>query len=178
VRDVAFVDRIADLFDEQHVAFALIGAAAVAARGVPRSTYDVDLLTVDTRVLGDEIWESIRALAEIQVRRGEFDDPLRGVVWIRPAKERSIDIVVGRWKWQQRVIERAEPTPSENRSLPTVTTADLILLKLAAGGAQDAWDIGRLLAVNHWNVVADVEQRLVDLRPDASDLWKRILSER
>lgn len=170
---MAFVDRIADLFDERHIAFALIGAWAVAARGVPRSTYDVDMLTVDKRVLLDEIWEPIRALAEIEIRRGDFDDPLRGVVKIRPAKERSIDVVVGRWKWQQQVIDRAEQFPSGERSLPTVTTADLILLKLSAGGLQDAWDIERLLAVNE-NAADEVEKGLSDLRPDARELWQRI----
>lgn len=174
---MAFVDRVADLFDERHIAFALIGAVAVAARGVPRSTYDVDLLTVDTDVLHDEFWKPIRGLAEVKIRRGDSLDPLRGVVRIRPPMERSIDVVVGRWKWQLRVIERAEPTPSDGRSLPTVTTADLILLKLAAGGPQDAWDIGRLLAVNGENVVDDVEQRLVDLPPDARLIWQQIRQE-
>lgn len=175
---MAFVDRLADFFDEQRIAFALIGAAAVAARGVPRSSYDVDFLTVDQRVLQDEIWTPIRNLAEVTIRKGDFDDPLRGVVRIRPAKERSVDVVVGRWKWQQHVIERAEPTPSDERSLPTVTTADLILLKLAAGGPQDAWDIDRLLAVAGGSVVTEVEERLPDLQNDARDLWKRMLRER
>jgi hypothetical protein len=171
---VAFVDRVADLFDEQHINFALIGAEALAVRGVPRSSYDVDLLTVDARVLSNELWEPVRILADIEIRRGDLDDPLRGVVKIRPPKEKSIDVVVGRWKWQQRVIERAEATPSEGRMLPTVTTADLILLKLAAGGPQDAWDVTSLLAVTTARVAAEVEERLPDLKHDAKDLWRRI----
>jgi hypothetical protein len=174
---VPFVDRIADLFDEQQIAFALIGAAAVAVRGVPRSSYDVDLLTVDARVLGSEIWAPIRELAKVEIRPGDFSDPLRGVVKISPPKENSIDVVVGRWKWQRQAIERAELTRSEGRSLPTVTTADLILLKLAAGGPQDAWDISRLLAVTQAKVVTEVEERLPDLQQDARDLWRRIRAE-
>jgi hypothetical protein len=171
---VAFVDRVADLFDEERIAFAVIGAAAVAVRGVPRSSYDVDLLTVDARVLAEKTWQPIRLLADVEIRRGDWDDPLRGVVKIRPPKENSIDVIVGRWKWQQRVIERAEPTTSDARTLPTVTTADLILLKLDAAGLQDAWDISSLLAVAPKNVVSDVEERLSDLKEDAKDLWKRI----
>jgi hypothetical protein len=171
---VTLVERVAKLFDEQQIAFALIGASAVAVRGLPRSTYDVDLLTVDKRVMDDEIWEPIRALAHIEVRRGDQFDPLKGVVWIRPENERPIDVVVGRWKWEQRVIERAEWVQSTAGYLPTVTTSDLILLKLAAGGAQDAWDVGRLLKVAPENVVAEVEERLPDLQPDARDLWQRI----
>jgi len=175
---VAFVDRVADFLDERSIAFALIGAAALSARGISRSTYDVDLFTVDTRVLQKELWDPIRPLADIEVRRGDFDDPLKGVVWIQPPKERKIDIVVGRWKWEQGVIERAQPTPSAARSLPTVTTADLILLKLAAGGGQDAWDVSRLLNIVDRTVVDEVERRLTDLKQDARLLWQRLLRER
>jgi hypothetical protein len=175
---VAFVDRVADFLDEQSIAFALIGAAALSARGISRSTYDVDLFTVDTRVLQKELWNPMRPLAEVEVRRGDFDDPLKGVVWIQPPNERKIDIVVGRWKWEQGVIERAQPTPSIARSLPTVTSADLILLKLAAAGGQDAWDVGRLLEIVDRTVIAEVEERLADLQQDARDLWQRILRER
>ena len=175
---MAFVDRVADLLDEQHIAFAAIGAWALAVRGLPRSTYDVDLFTVDTRVLEKETWEPIRSLANIEIRRGDFTDPLKGVVWIKPPRERKVDVVVGRWKWEQDVIERAKPTPSANRSLPTVTTPDLILLKLAAGGGQDLWDVGRLLKIVDGTVIAEVEQRLPDLKPDANDRWQRILRKR
>jgi hypothetical protein len=171
---MAFVNRVADLLDERHIAFALIGAEAMAARGVPRSSYDVDLFTVDPQVLQEPFWEPIRALANVEIRSGDFDDPLRGVVRIRPANEKSIDVVVGRWKWQRRAIERAEPTPSDERSLPTVTATDLILFKLAAGGLQDLWDVDRLLAVIGEGIVSEVEERLSDLQPDARAHWQRI----
>jgi hypothetical protein len=98
-------------------------------------------------------------------------------VWYGLGHRGTFDVVVGRWKWQQRVIERAGPTPWGERSLPTVTTADLILLKLAAGGPQDAWDVGRLLAVAPESVIPEVEERLPDLQDDARDLWQRIRRE-
>src|SRR5947208_3456774 len=104
---MAFLDRVADLLKENDVAFALIGAEAVAARGVPRATFDIDLFTVDVRVLREEFWSSLQPAAAVDVRRGDFDDPLRGVVRIRAAGELSIDVVVGRWKWEQKVVERA-----------------------------------------------------------------------
>ena len=176
--DVTLVERVAKLFEEQQIAYALIGASAVAARGLPRSTYDVDLLTVDKRVLDDQLWEPIRAFAYIEVRRGDHFDPLKGVVWLRSDKERPIDVVVGRWKWEQRVIERAELVHSAAGYLPTVTASDLILLKLAASGAQDAWDVSRLLKVVPQEVIAQVEERLPDLQQDARDLWQRIRASR
>jgi hypothetical protein len=52
------------------------------------------------------------------------------------------------------------------------------LFKLAAGGAQDAWDIARLLKVSQPTVIAEVEERLSDLPSYAAELWQRILQER
>jgi len=70
---VVLIERVADLLDEHSIAFALIGAAALATRGVARSTFDIDLLTVDTRVLKKLIWVPIQAEATVDVRRGDFD---------------------------------------------------------------------------------------------------------
>ena len=89
-----------------------------------------------------------------------------------------VDVVVGKWKWQAGVVERSEPTTMWGRSVPVVRAADLILLKLYAGGGKDAWDINELLAVLDSSVIAEVEEHLPDLQQDARDLWQRILSQR
>jgi hypothetical protein len=86
---VALVDRVADLLDEHSIAFAVIGASALATRGVSHSTFDIDLLTVDARVLQESLWEPMQSEATIDIRRGDFDDPLRGVVRILPPAGRS-----------------------------------------------------------------------------------------
>ena len=165
-----------DFLDENSIAFAIIGASALATRGVARSTFDIDLLTVDARVLNEPIWAPIQSEVTVDIRRGDFDDPLRGVVRILPLQGRSIDVVLGKWKWERAVIERAELVTAGPRPLPVVTASDLVLLKLAAGGPKDAWDIGRLLGVIKPESLAEVEQRLPDLQPDARALWDRICS--
>lgn len=53
--------------------------------------------------------------------------------------------------------------------------ADLILLKLFAGGPQDAWDVTQLLAVpDRSALVAEVEAALPALPEDARQLWRRV----
>lgn len=64
------------------------------------------------------------------------------------------------------------------RSVPVARAADLILLKLYAGGGKDAWDITQLLAVLDDSVITEVDECLADLQQDARDLWQRILRER
>ena len=51
---MTLLDRVAAVLDSQSVPHALIGVAALAAAGVARSTFDVDLLVVDAAVLRNE----------------------------------------------------------------------------------------------------------------------------
>ena len=76
------LERVCGILDTHHIPCALIGAAALAARGVARSTYDIDLLTTDRRVLEDGTWLELRSAASIDIRRGDLDDPLGGVTRI------------------------------------------------------------------------------------------------
>jgi hypothetical protein len=113
---------------------ALIGAAALAACGVARSTFDIDILTLDRRCLDEQYWAPTRVVgATVEVRRGDASDPLAGVVRIEKAGERPIDVIIGRFEWQRRALTRAQHGPGD---LPVVQARDLVLLKLYAGGIQ------------------------------------------
>jgi hypothetical protein len=69
-------------------------------------------------------------------------------------------------------VQRAEPVLLEDETWPVVGAADLILLKLFAGGPQDAWDIEQLLRMDPALRTA-VEQHLAELPEDACSLWQR-----
>ena len=59
-------------------------------------------------VFDTSVWaELIRDGIVVDVRRGDFDDPLDGV--IRVGDPGEVDVVVGKWKWEQRVVDNAEP---------------------------------------------------------------------
>lgn len=166
-------DRVLKILDDLGVQYAVIGAVALAARGVVRSTLDFDLFTTDIRVLQDRVWTE---LSDVDVRKGDFDDPLAGVVRIGPKSE-QIDIVVGRRKWEQRVIERAQPADIQGTTLRVPLTSDLILLKLAAGGPIDQQDVLRLLAFGRRDqLIAEVDGKISDLPGDAQQLWSRLIA--
>jgi len=167
-------DRVMASLDGRGIPHALIGAAALAASGVARSTLDLDLLTLDARVLDEAPWTSFRASGvDVEIRRGDADDPLAGVVRIAMAGERPVDIVLGRYAWQRRAVERALRLPDGGR---VVQARDLVLLKLYAGGAQDLWDIRQLVAaLVGTSLVADVDADLGDLPPGARALWASAL---
>ena len=161
--------------DSAAVAHALIGAAALAACGVARSTFDVDLLVVEQRCLDDDFWSPIRLHgASVEVRRGDSGDPLAGVVRVEQAGDRPVDVIVGRSAWQRRALDRALRLSDEP---PVVQPRDLVLLKLYAGGTQDLWDLRQLLSLpDAQNLIAAVEADLADLPADAARCWRSVLT--
>jgi len=167
---VTLLARVTTFLAEQQIASALIGAAALAAHGVSRSTLDQDLLVTDVRVLAVSFWQALAAEAVIDARRGDAEDPLAGVVRITRAGERDVDIVVGRHHWQHEILSRAHRLGAE--PMYVVDKADLILLKLYAGGTQDRWDIEQLLALDSSEAaVAMVDDRIAALPAHSRELW-------
>jgi hypothetical protein len=74
-----------------------------------------------------------------------------------------------RHAWQARAVTRAEVTGD---GPPVVTAADLILLKLFAGGTQDLWDVRELLRQPGAEAVAaDVELALASLPGSMRETW-------
>lgn len=168
---VTLLERVSGFLEQAGVAHALIGAGALAVHGVSRSTVDQDLLTTDTRVLADAFWEPLDGV-RADVRRGDSDDPLAGVVAIGQESERDVDVIVGRHGWQRDAVMRAA-VPG-GIPVPVVQAGDLVLLKLYAGGAQDLWDIEQLLAVTDAAPIREHVARVIDaLPPRCAELWAR-----
>lgn len=153
---------------------ALIGAAAMAVRGVSRSTFDIDLLVTDRTTLLTSTWSALaEAGVAIELHVGDTEDPLAGV--IRLEREARVDVVVGRGGWQKAVLARATLETFDSVTTPVVTVADLILLKLYAGGPQDMWDARQLLAgPDQGNISMTVEAELSSLPSRARDAWAKV----
>jgi hypothetical protein len=165
--------RVTALLARERIRVALIGASALAVHGVSRSTVDIDLLTTDVRALAAKTW--ILPDAAVDIRPGDADDPLAGVIRISHPDERDIDIVVGRTMWQAALVEQARPLVLGDATVGVVEAPGLILLKLYAGGSQDAWDIGQLLAAGDRAVLSRaVDALVVQLPADAQALWQRL----
>jgi hypothetical protein len=170
---MSLLARVCDVLDAAQVPHALIGAAALAARGVARSTYDIDVLTVDARVLTSGLWDGLRVEdIAVDILRGDVDDPLGGVVRVTADGERPVDVILGKGQWQARAIERAERSA---HAPPIVAARDLVLLKLYAGGTQDLWDVRALLELPEREaLIGQVDEDLADLPADMRERWAEI----
>jgi hypothetical protein len=172
-----FLERVVHVLESMGALYAVIGGQAVAMRGHPRLTVDYDFLTTDRRVFDLDAWSSLQEKgATIDVRKGDPDDPLAGVVHIA-LEEREADVVVAKWKWELAVIERAERLTLQGVQVPVPRTSDLILLKLSAGGYLDLQDVHALLhAGDREQLTREVDQFIGALSADARESWKRIVT--
>lgn len=146
----------------------------MAAHGVPRSTLDIDLLTTDKQALEESLWAGLTETgARVQARIGDSQDPLAGAVRTSATDERAVDLIVGRFSWQTRIVERAQPMSIEGLQVAVAEPADLVLLKLYAGGPQDRWDIQQLLTAQSSEELSElIDQRLAGLPRECADLWQ------
>lgn len=168
---LSLLARIGSVLEAVRIPYALIGAAALAVHGVSRSTLDQDLLATDPRALAPDIWHGLQDVS-VDIRLGDAEDPLAGVIGFTASGQRDVDLVVGRHEWQSAALGRATRVSVENMAIPVVGVADLILLKLYAGGAQDLWDVEQLLAVSRSRrVTDDVERGLTALPGRCAELW-------
>jgi hypothetical protein len=170
---VTLLGRVTAELERAGVASALCGAGALAVHGVARSTYDIDLLTTDPRTLRDITWQPLAAKGpNIEIRRGDDDDPLRGVVRVTQDGERPVDVIVGRHAWQTAVVDAANPSRVLGVPVRVVDVPSLILLKLYAGGPQDLWDIEQLMAFAGPEVVRAVDAIVGQLPAYGRSLWE------
>ena len=169
--------RVHERLEGSGIAHALIGAAALAIHGISRSTFDQDLLVTDRRALEPMTWDGLAGTANVDIRRGDDDDPLAGVVRLVSPGERDVDVVVGRHEWQRRILADAMMRDTPAGSLPVAAPEGLVLLKLYAGAPQDLWDIEQLRAVAGGPALdAAVDRLVVSLPSRAREVWARLTS--
>lgn len=105
---MTLLDDVVATLRAANIAHAVIGAAALGAYGVARSTADIDLLTTDPQSLTRSTWSALESSCHVDVRRGDLDDPLSGVIRVSRSGEPDVDVVVGKCAWQTTCVERAQ----------------------------------------------------------------------
>lgn len=166
----AVVDRL----ETRGVPCALIGGAALAVHGVARATLDADLLVSELGVLDASFWRGLEFQGPPQIRRGDVDDPLEGLVRFEDL-DGCVDVVVMTPRWISDLLARRAWIDLEGQRVPVVQAADLVLLKLVAGGPQDLLDV-RLLLAGIPGLDREVASRTAVVPDDARAAWERLVS--
>ncbi|OGQ89117.1 MAG: hypothetical protein A2289_13070 [Deltaproteobacteria bacterium RIFOXYA12_FULL_58_15] len=140
-RLIAFAERLARIFDDR---CALIGGMAVSAWGHVRATQDVDFVC---RSAPEEIVELLEAEGfSVQLRRGNvLDGDLEWVIRGKAGRFR-FDVLAPPVEIDWEACTRVEIV--DGVSVQLIGLADLIQLKLKAGGNRDLWDVAKLLQLH------------------------------
>jgi hypothetical protein len=152
-----FARDVAESLDEHGVEHCVVGGLAVNLHGIPRATYDVDIvvqraaeplrrcrraleaiglrcrLPLMLEALAEEREEDLQARNLVAVTFTDPNDPLR-----------EVDVLVAPPVPASELIERSHYMESAELRLRVVSLVDLVALKRAAGRQQDLADLHHL----------------------------------
>lgn len=139
---------LAEAFDEQGVDWYLFGAHAVAIRGAPRATQDVD---VTVQVPRTALPALIAALERhgLRHRYPELAAELiahGSVLPLAASSGMEVDMVLSGSGLEQLALERATTVPIEGIPVPVVHATDLVVMKILAGRGKDIDDARAVIA--------------------------------
>ncbi len=146
----------------------------MATYGIARFTGDADLLVVDGGILSSAFWRGFPGEARLVWGNGE--DPFAGAVQLSRSQCITVDIVIGRFPWQCRLLERAQWRQLGGLRLPVLQLPDLILTKLFAGGVQDRADVLLLMGALDARQRRQLAARMRVLPEDARKLYRELVA--
>jgi hypothetical protein len=154
-----FIRQLLGALALRQVRYCLVGGVAVNLHGVPRMTYDVDLVLVpDPENLRtfEEVAQSLGLRCRLPVQLVDFADPLYAramrlernliaVTYTDPTDPlREVDVLVCPPVEPRALVERAQVLDLGQLRVPVASLEDLIALKRGTGRAQDEADIAHL----------------------------------
>lgn len=150
-RTLDLARQVTELLSNHGARSAVIGAVALAVRGYPRATEDLDLATlVDPIKVLPSIAEELRRRGyEVDVSLPDAEDSLGGVLTVRAEGADPVQVVnyFNPWTGWVEVGKEAIET-AEGEALPPLAVVDvphLVALKLYAGGRKSELDVLELL---------------------------------
>lgn len=154
---------------------AVIGAVALAVHGAPRYSADIDLLVMNRAVLHRSFWADC-PVQPLELRQGDDDDPLAGLVRFDAPNAVRVDLVVGKGYAAQFSISTAALDATLGSRV--ATPLGLSLLKLEAGGYSDMQDLVALFEVQRaltgWNLLDAVAPEVQNLTAHGQQSWEKL----
>jgi uncharacterized nucleotidyltransferase DUF6036 len=147
--------RIIELLERHSVPYAVMGGVAVPVWGIPRATYDVDVVLS----VGEEGLREFLERAKddgFQVDppyQAGFRDVLKGMEkiriewWTAESRRVEVDVFLVTTAYQESAFSRRRRVRLDGREVWVLSAADLILHKLVAGRPKDLADIQNILAI-------------------------------
>lgn len=167
------IRRVLQAMSQSGIPYCVIGATALAARGIARHTRDLDLT-----VLLDDGQAAIRALRDAGLRAetptGPADDPEPMVVFLDPVTKVEVDLLIAAGDPEATAIESAKTAEIFGVAAPVATLEQLLLLYLYSNQPKHLGDFAaivrsaevdlrhaeEMLAIMHPEMLPDFHERV------------------
>jgi predicted nucleotidyltransferase len=143
---------LVDLLDQLSIKYAVMGGVAVRAHGIPRPTYDIDLIIVLERDRLPELFQRLRGcdFAVPEVYETGWVDRIKDMPLLKLRRyirdgSLDVDLFLAESEFLAEVMKRRTSLDAEGRMLWVVSPEDLVLLKLLAGRPRDLGDVADVL---------------------------------
>ena len=142
------LDVLRRVLDERGLRWFVFGAQAVAVRGAPRATQDIDV-TVQVERTGIQALVGSLESAGLRHRHPDLADDLlaRGaVVPFVHSSGMEVDLVIAGSGLEAMALDRASRVAIDGVDVPVAHATDLAVMKVLAGRGKDLDDLRSLLA--------------------------------
>ncbi len=123
------------------IPYAVIGAMAASVHGIVRASMDADAVLSLTIQETPKLEREFRAAGfHTELRRGDPDDPIAGVLSLTDPYANRVDLLVGLRGLEPGAFSRTIGLIFQDVELRVVGLEDFIAMKVFAGGPQDLAD--------------------------------------
>jgi hypothetical protein len=130
-----------DVLAAGKIPYAVIGAMAASVHGIVRASMDADAVLSLTIQETPKLEREFRAAGfHTELRRGDPDDPIAGVLSLTDTYGNRVDLLVGLRGLEPGAFSRTIALIFHDVELRVVGLEDFIAMKVFAGGPQDLVD--------------------------------------
>lgn len=141
--------------------YAVIGAIAASVHGAVRASMDADVvLSLAVQRAADLARECEAAGFRTELTRGDFDDPIPGLLRLSDAYGNRVDLLIGLRGMEPEAFSRAVSIPFRGDVLKFIGREDFIAMKVFAGGPMDIVDAKRALAAGDGSLDMELLRRI------------------
>lgn len=152
---------VVDVLNRLGISYAVIGATAATVHGAMRASMDADLVVSIAHAQAVELESTLKSQGfATELNRGDFDDPIPGMLRISDSHENRVDLLLGLRGLESQAYSRAIDVPFEGQTLRFIGVEDFIAMKLFAGGPVDVLDATRALMAKRSALNLDLLRRL------------------